>query len=67
MSDWDDFVAERDLILKPEPGQSAIDLAGELVRLMELLAVHGSTGIEGDPARRSFQIHQLAERIGAAR
>ena len=61
-----DFVEERDRILEYKPGESAIELAEELVRLMELLAIHGSTGIDGDPALRSFQVDRLAGRIGPA-
>ncbi len=60
------FIEERDRLLEPKSGQAAIDLAVELVRLMELLAVHGSTGIEGDVDRRARQVHQLVGRIRSA-
>ncbi len=65
-NEWSDFIAERDRLLQSKTGQSAINLAADLVHLMELLAVHGSSGIEGDDAKRQSYTRTLAGRIRSA-
>ncbi len=57
------FVRQRDELLAPKEGQTVLSLASELVRLMELLAVHGSTGIGADPDTRRAYIDTLVARI----
>lgn len=63
---WLEFVRERDELLQTKHRETARNLAEELVRLMELLAIHGSTGIDGDPDTRAAYILRLEARIGWA-
>lgn len=57
------FIRERDLLLMPKGDQTARGLAEELVRLMELLAIHGSTGIGAEPDTRQAYVDTLVARI----
>lgn len=57
------FVRQRDELLALKEGQTARSLATELVSLMELLAVHGSTGIGADPDARQAYVDTLTARI----
>ncbi len=61
------FTEERDLLLAPKPDQSARGVATDLIRAMELIAVHGSTGIGADPDIREDYIEALQVRIIATR
>ncbi len=60
---YDQFIQERDLLLAAKPDQSARGVATDLVHAMELIAVHGSTGIAADPDTREDYIEALQVRI----
>ncbi len=57
------FIEERDYLLESKTDESAHDLAADLVLLMELLAVYGSSGMEGDDEKRRSYIRTLERRI----
>ena len=63
---WLDFVRDRDELMQTKHRETARHLAEELVQLMELLAIHGSTGIDGDACKRELYVRQLHERIRTA-
>jgi len=67
MSNRDSFERRRDELLIPRSYQSAKDLAEDIVELMEILAIYGSTGIEGDPQKRSEHVDVLERRINGVR
>ena len=56
----------RDMLLMPKENQTARGLAEDLVSLMELLAIHGFTGIGADPDTRRAYIDTLVARIDTA-
>lgn len=60
------FIQERDLLLVPKRDETARSLAEELVKLMELLAIHGSTGMGGRPDAHEAYVATLMGRIQAA-
>ncbi len=62
-----EFLRARDELLESKPGQTARYLAEELVRLMELVAVHGSSGVDGAPDKREAYIQILERRISNCR
>ncbi len=66
-SNWEEFIESRDSLLTPKRDQSARGVAEDLVRVMELIAVHGSTGIGDDPDTRQEYIEALQTRIIATR
>lgn len=57
------FVGNRDMLLVPKENQTARGLAEDLVSLMELLAIHGSSGIGADPDTRQAYVDTLTARI----
>ncbi len=59
----DSFERRRDQLLIPRSYKSPRDLAKDIVELMELLAIHGSTGIEGDSKKRLEHVDVLERRI----
>jgi hypothetical protein len=63
----EEFIRERDDLLRGKPDQSARGVAADLIRAMELIAVHGSTGIMANPDRREEYIEVLQVRIIATR
>ncbi len=64
---YNQFLQDRDLLLAAKPDQSARGVATDLVQAMELIAVHGSTGIGADPDTREDYIEALQVRIIATR
>ncbi len=60
------FVEERDALLTLKVGETARSVAEDLVRVMELLAIHGESGIAADRLRRETYIHTLETRIRSA-
>ncbi len=60
------FVRNREALLAPKQGQTARSLAEDLVALMELLAVHGESGIGADPDTRRAYVDTLVARIDTA-
>jgi hypothetical protein len=60
---FEEFLQERDLLLMAKGDQTARGLAMELLRLMELLAIHGSIGIGVDPEKREEFLIALEGRI----
>lgn len=60
------FVRNREALLAPKQGQTAHSLAEDLVALMELLAVHGESGIGADPDTRRAYVDTLVARIDTA-
>lgn len=64
---YDRFIQEKDLLLAAKPDQPARGVAADLVHAMELIAVHGSTGIAADPDTREDYIEALQARIIATR
>lgn len=60
------FVGNRDMLLMPKENQTARGLAEDLVSLMELLAIHGETGIRADPDTREDYVDTLRARIYTA-
>lgn len=66
MTTYEDFVLRRDKLLEAKPEQTVRSLAEELVELLEEIAIHGSSGIGGDPALKSAQIDLMEGRIHRA-
>ena len=60
-----EFIKRRSFLLKPKQ-QSALELAKEIVELFELIAIHGSSGIGGDPEKRNIYIELFTRRIIAS-
>ena len=60
------FIGNRDALLALKVGQTARSLAEDLVALMELLAVHGESGIGADPDTRRAYVDTLVARIDTA-
>ena len=63
---WLEFIRDRDELLRFKPGQTVRGVAEDLVRLMELLAIHGSTGMDGEAEKQGAYIRGLEGRIWAA-
>ena len=57
-----EFIKRRSFLLKPKQ-QSALELAKEIVELLELIAIHGSSGIGADPEKRDCYIDRFTKRI----
>ena len=66
-NNWEEFIESRDSLLTAKRDQSARGVAVDLVRVMELIAVHGSTGIGDDSDAREDYIETLQARIIATR
>lgn len=60
------FTENRDMLLALKVGETAHSVASDLVTVMELVAVHGESGIAADPVRREAYIHTLETRIRSA-
>ena len=58
-----EFITERDGLLQVKPDQDALELATDIVNLLGLVAIHGSSGMMGDPVKKALYIANLELRI----
>ncbi len=65
LSTREQFIERRDYLLTPK-SESAQQLAIEIVELLELIAIHGSSGIGGEPEKRDVYVEQFTKRIMAS-
>ncbi len=63
MNSYEEFVLRRNRLLRPNSNQTARELASDIVTLFQEIAVHASSGIQGDARKEREYIDILERRI----
>lgn len=60
---YEDMVEERARLMVPKANETAHTLAMDIVALLELIAIHGSSGIGGESKMRNDYVDWFESRI----